>query len=174
MEDLSPRQRDVADFICYSLAQRGIAPTYREIGDALGIASTNGVADHVKALIRKGYVKKARGSSGGVARGIQLTNKARRLRRGEVVEIPLVAKRGPPGMLHIDRRLLPPGEAICYEISAREYCVARPLQEGEARVEGAFYVWRSSADGYYASKDPHQDSALVGKVLLALTCTSTR
>jgi repressor LexA len=54
MEDLSPRQRDVLDYIQSSIAQRNIPPTYREIGDALGISSTNGVADHVKALIRKG------------------------------------------------------------------------------------------------------------------------
>jgi repressor LexA len=86
-EELSPRQRDVLDFISSTLAQRGLPPTYREIGDALGIASTNGVADHVKALVRKGYLKKDRD---GAARGIQLTEKAGPAQRGDVVSVPIV------------------------------------------------------------------------------------
>ena len=53
MDELPPRQRDVLDFIATTIAQRGVPPTYREIGDALDISSTNGVADHVKALERK-------------------------------------------------------------------------------------------------------------------------
>jgi repressor LexA len=91
MDDLSPRQRDVLDFIQSTISQRSIPPTYREIGDALNISSTNGVADHVKALIRKGYLKKAdRGAPGGVARGLMLTSKSQSRRRGAVVSVPLV------------------------------------------------------------------------------------
>ena len=122
MEDLSPRQRDVVDFICSTVAQRGFPPTYREIGDALGIASTNGVADHVKALIRKGYIKKVGGSPGGVARGIQLTSKARSVRRSAVVPIPLLgavaagqpilAEENYEKTLHLDRSLVPPNATV--------------------------------------------------------------
>lgn len=36
----------------------GRAPTIREIGDARGIKSTNGVGDHLKALERKGYIQR--------------------------------------------------------------------------------------------------------------------
>jgi len=92
MQDLSPRQRDALDFIQSHIAQSNMPPTYREIGDALNIASTNGVADHVKALIRKGYLKKANnnGAVGGVARGLQLTSKSQSRRRGAVVSVPLV------------------------------------------------------------------------------------
>lgn len=85
--DLSPRQRDVLSCITNALDQRGIPPTYREIGDALGISSTNGVADHMKALEKKGYLRKV---ADGAARGIQLTAKAGPVRRGETVSIPLV------------------------------------------------------------------------------------
>ena len=54
MEDLSKRQREVLDYIQSRILHNNIPPTYREIGDALGISSTNGVSDHVKALIKKG------------------------------------------------------------------------------------------------------------------------
>lgn len=122
MEDLSPRQRDVVDFISSTVAQRGIPPTYREIGDALGIASTNGVADHVKALIKKGFLRKVGGAVGGVARGIQLTPRARSVRRSSVVPIPVIGAvaAGTPIMadenyertLHLDRTMVPPNASV--------------------------------------------------------------
>lgn len=87
MDDLSPRQSDVLQVIREALEERGIPPTYREIGDALGIASTNGVADHVKALVKKGYVKKA---GGGAARGLQLTERCQPLSTSDTVDIPIL------------------------------------------------------------------------------------
>ena len=90
MTDLSQRQADVLDFIANAIESRGLPPSYREIGDALGIASTNGVSDHVKALIKKGYLKKLEGARG-VARGIQLTAKSRSMHSNEnLLEIPLL------------------------------------------------------------------------------------
>ncbi|MCB9762863.1 MAG: transcriptional repressor LexA [Alphaproteobacteria bacterium] len=74
MEDLAPRQREILEYIASVIDQKGIAPTYREIGDALGIRSTNGVSDHVKALIRKGYLTRPAGR--GSARSLRLTDHA--------------------------------------------------------------------------------------------------
>jgi repressor LexA len=53
---LTDRQREVLDFISASIAERGYPPTLREIGERLGIRSTNGVNDHLKALEKKGYL----------------------------------------------------------------------------------------------------------------------
>jgi repressor LexA len=50
------RQQQVLDFIKDSISERGYAPTIREIGVGLGIRSTNGVNDHLRALERKGYL----------------------------------------------------------------------------------------------------------------------
>jgi repressor LexA len=118
-DELSPRQRDVLDFIATMLEQRGIPPTYREIGDALGIASTNGVADHVKALERKGFIAK---EGGGAARGLRLTEKAGPTRRGDTVSVPIVgtvaaglpvlAEENYERSFHIDRSLLRGGGQV--------------------------------------------------------------
>jgi repressor LexA len=53
---LTDRQRQVLDFISNSITDRGYPPTLREIGERLGIRSTNGVNDHLKALEKKGYL----------------------------------------------------------------------------------------------------------------------
>jgi repressor LexA len=46
----------VLDFISRSIERRGYPPTLREIGEQMGIKSTNGVNDHLKALEKKGYL----------------------------------------------------------------------------------------------------------------------
>ncbi len=53
---LTDRQQQVLDFIASSILERGYPPTLREIGERLGIRSTNGVNDHLKALEKKGYL----------------------------------------------------------------------------------------------------------------------
>ena len=46
----------VLQYIETSISQRGYPPTLREIGNHMGIRSTNGVNDHLRALERKGYL----------------------------------------------------------------------------------------------------------------------
>ena len=53
---LTQRQRQALQFITDCLSDRGYPPTLREIGEHMGIRSTNGVNDHLKALERKGYL----------------------------------------------------------------------------------------------------------------------
>jgi repressor LexA len=55
-QPLTARQQEALDLIAESLAVRGYPPTLREIGERMGIRSTNGVNDHLKALERKGYL----------------------------------------------------------------------------------------------------------------------
>lgn len=56
MQKLTDRQRAVLEYISTSISDRGFPPTLREIGNHLGIRSTNGVNDHLRALERKGYL----------------------------------------------------------------------------------------------------------------------
>ena len=64
--DLTERQQEVLDFIRRNAALYG--PTVREIAAALQIASPNGVVCHLKALERKGRIRRAPG----MTRGIQV------------------------------------------------------------------------------------------------------
>ena len=52
----------------------GAGKTWREIGDELGITSTNSVSDHIKALERKGALVQDVGETGyGKSRGLRVT-----------------------------------------------------------------------------------------------------
>jgi repressor LexA len=57
MERLSPRQRDVLDTILARVRGEGRFPSVREIGAALGIRSPATVSQHLKALLRKGFLE---------------------------------------------------------------------------------------------------------------------
>lgn len=56
LKKLTKRQQLVLQYIIEHIEEWGYPPTIREIGDHLGIKSTNGVNDHLKALERKGYL----------------------------------------------------------------------------------------------------------------------
>jgi repressor LexA len=55
---LTQRQREILDFISASIMERGFPPTLREIGEHFSIKSTNGVNDHLKALEKKGHLRR--------------------------------------------------------------------------------------------------------------------
>lgn len=55
---LTQRQREILEFISASIVERGFPPTLREIGEHFNIRSTNGVNDHLKALEKKGHLRR--------------------------------------------------------------------------------------------------------------------
>jgi len=56
LEALTPRQREIYDFIRSKIQGRGYGPTVREIGVRFDIKSPNGVMCHLKALQKKGLI----------------------------------------------------------------------------------------------------------------------
>ncbi len=63
MKALTKRQEQVLDFIVMRIRDVGYPPTIREIGEHMGIRSTNGVSDHLRALERKGYLTRDQSKS---------------------------------------------------------------------------------------------------------------
>jgi repressor LexA len=62
----TPRQADVLAFYQRFTRSHGYAPTIREAGEGLSIESTNAVADHLAALMRKGYIARRKNKQRGV------------------------------------------------------------------------------------------------------------
>jgi repressor LexA len=109
---LTKRQQAVLDFITASIDERGYPPTLREIGEHFGIRSTNGVNDHLKALEKKGYLRRedlksramrpvtpissraAKGHKKATGKGSQADELADRLAglNEEFVDVPLIGR----------------------------------------------------------------------------------
>jgi repressor LexA len=58
MSDLTPRQRQVLEFIDQEVRERGYPPSVREIGEAVGLSSSSTVHAHLAALQDKGYLRR--------------------------------------------------------------------------------------------------------------------
>jgi repressor LexA len=86
MKKLTARQGQIMDWIKGFIDEHGMPPTVREIGAAFEIGSSS-VFDHLKALERKGYLR--RGDLG--ARSLILED-ANDLRRCEHAEVPVVGR----------------------------------------------------------------------------------
>ena len=82
-EKLTRRQSEVLEIIQHAIERDGYPPTIREIGASLGIRSTNGVNDHLKALERKGYLVRDEAKS----RALVLTEL-----REEMVDVPVLGR----------------------------------------------------------------------------------
>ncbi|WP_077615884.1 transcriptional repressor LexA [Caenibacillus caldisaponilyticus] len=55
---LSKRQQAIIDFIKKEVKTKGYPPSVREIGDAVGLASSSTVHGHLNRLEKKGYIRR--------------------------------------------------------------------------------------------------------------------
>jgi len=77
---LTKRQMLVLRGIASITAARRYPPTVRELGELLGIKSTNGVADHLRALESRGLISRA----DRVARSLLVTADGRRVIKAQL------------------------------------------------------------------------------------------
>lgn len=77
---LTPKQAEVLAIIETEISQSGRPPTFRDIAKQCGYDAVGTVQDHIRALIRKGFLHK----EPGVARGIRLNH------RSQSIDIPIL------------------------------------------------------------------------------------
>ena len=82
---LTPKQKEVLDFVVQYIHEQGYAPSYREIATGLELASPSTVHAHIQALRTRGYLRT--GETEATARELQPTDKA--VRWGKSVLLPL-------------------------------------------------------------------------------------
>ncbi|WP_096189040.1 transcriptional repressor LexA [Evansella halocellulosilytica] len=58
MTKLSKRQQDILSFIKDKVKEKGYPPSVREIGEAVGLASSSTVHGHLSRLEKKGYIRR--------------------------------------------------------------------------------------------------------------------
>jgi repressor LexA len=85
MDMFSDRQRHILDFISGYIAEHDRLPTNREIGQAMGIASTGHVDYHLSVLAKKGYIE----CEANTSRGLKLTTAAEPNPRKRVYHVPV-------------------------------------------------------------------------------------
>ena len=136
----------------------GVPPSIRQIGEALGISSTNGVRAHLQALEKKGYIHRSSRTSRGIASLDRLRRRTSRALH-EMVEVPILGRvtAGQPilavenreGALQLDPTLIKNTDTFAL------------------RIEGDSMTGAGIFDGDYVLVRPQQ-SANNGDIVVAL------
>jgi repressor LexA len=87
LDDLSPRQRQILDFIRREVATKGYPPSVREVGQAVGLSSSSTVHGHLNKLEERGYIRRDPTKP----RAIELLDKAMPIRK-DVTYAPVLGK----------------------------------------------------------------------------------
>lgn len=83
---LTPKQKEVLDFIVQFIHERGYSPSYREIAGGLNLASPSTVHTHIQSLRLRGYL---RGSESSTASNRELEPTDKAVKWGRSVLLPL-------------------------------------------------------------------------------------
>ncbi|MCE2431415.1 MAG: transcriptional repressor LexA [Candidatus Latescibacteria bacterium] len=154
---LTARQQEIYDFIAQVIRNQGYPPTIREIMEAFGIASTNGVRTTLSALEKKGYIRR----TAMLSRSIELTDYQARdaSLSGDVREVPVIGRvaAGEPilamenieSTLAVDSGFVPRGDVFALQVEGDSMRDAGIL-------DGDFVLAR------------HQESALQGEIVVAV------
>ncbi|MDP4086448.1 MAG: transcriptional repressor LexA [Bacillota bacterium] len=90
MTKISKRQQDILDFIKGEVKKKGYPPSVREIGEAVGLASSSTVHGHLARLESKGLIR--RDPTKPRAIEILEIDEASTIPRNNVVNVPVVGK----------------------------------------------------------------------------------
>lgn len=85
IDNLTARQAKILEFLREFRREEGSSPTYREIARHFGFKSPTAAADHVRALEKKGYVRRHVGR----ARGIELLD-SEKTAANKIIFVPLL------------------------------------------------------------------------------------
>jgi repressor LexA len=86
LPELTSRQKAIYDFLLKTIREKGFAPSMHEIGRQFKITSTNGVSDHLKALEKKGYIRRVG------KRAIEVVNALGRAAMSPTREVPVLGR----------------------------------------------------------------------------------
>lgn len=159
MTKISKRQQDILDFIKQQVSEKGYPPSVREIGEAVGLASSSTVHGHLARLEKKGYIRRDPTKP----RAIEiLTNEDTNIiPKAETVNVPIIGKvtAGIPitaienieDYLPLPERLIPPDGNVFILVI-----------EGESMIEAGIF------DGDLVIVR-QQHTALNGDIVVAMT-----
>ena len=75
MKELKPREKEIYDFIIDFALKNNYLPSFRDIGEAVGLQSLSSIFHYVDGLRVKGYITQEPGSKRYSVKGLRYVNK---------------------------------------------------------------------------------------------------
>ncbi len=86
LERITPKQKEILEYIKETILKKGYPPAVREICEAVSLKSTSSVHSHLETLEEKGYIRRDPTKP----RTIEIIDDCFQLTRREVVNVPLL------------------------------------------------------------------------------------
>jgi repressor LexA len=162
--DLTKRQQEIFDFIKRYSADFGYPPTVRDIGKAVGLASSSTVHAHLANLEKLGLLRRDPTKP----RAIEMLDRAREGVEQAVENVRSLVR--PEGLPLVGQ--VAAGSPVLAEENIEEYVAVPPLAGGEEgeyvlRIRGESMKNAGILEGDYVVVRP-QDSASDGEIVVAL------
>ena len=162
--DLTKRQQEIFDFIKRYSADFGYPPTVRDIGKAVGLASSSTVHAHLANLEKLGLLRRDPTKP----RAIEMLDRAREGVEQAVENVRSLVK--PDGLPLVGQ--VAAGAPILAEENIEEYVAVPPLAGGETgeyilRIRGESMKNAGMLEGDYVVVRPQED-AIDGEIVVAL------
>jgi repressor LexA len=162
--DLTKRQQEIFDFIKRYSADFGYPPTVRDIGKAVGLASSSTVHAHLANLEKLGLLRRDPSKP----RAIEMLDRAREGVEQAVENVRQLVQ--PAGLPLVGQ--VAAGSPILAEENIEEYVQVPPLAGGEAgeyvlRIRGESMKNAGILEGDYVVVRPQED-ATDGEIVVAL------
>ena len=163
-KDLTKRQQEIFDFIKRYSADFGSPPTVRDIGKAVGLASSSTVHAHLANLEKLGLLRRDPSKP----RAIEMLDRAREGVEQAVENVRSLVK--PDGLPLVGQ--VAAGSPVLAEENIEEYVSVPPLAGGETgeyvlRIRGESMKNAGILEGDYVVVRP-QESASDGEIVVAL------
>ncbi len=139
LSQLTDRQKQIYDFLVRTIREKGYAPSIQEIGARFKIVSTNGVFRHLKALEKKGYIRRVG------KRALEILSPQGRSVLPDVREVPvlervpagepLLADENIEGFLSVAREIAPGREVFALKVKGDSM-----IEDGI--LEGDYVIFR--------------------------------
>lgn len=88
MRELTKRQEEIYEYLKHVVSTKGYPPSVREIGEAVGLASSSTVHGHLSRLEEKGYIKRDPTKP----RAIEIVQDETPVDYSETIHVPVIGK----------------------------------------------------------------------------------
>jgi len=92
MKPITKRQQEILDFITQEINKRGYPPSVREIGQAVGLASTASVHNQLTQLEKKGFIRKDKSTTRGLVILSSTPSSSEKVKTNTVIQVPIIGK----------------------------------------------------------------------------------
>ena len=113
--NITPKQKEILEYIKDQILTRGFPPAVREICEAVNLKSTSSVHSHLETLEKNGYIRRDPTKP----RAIEILDDNFNLTRREMVNIPIIGRVAAGEPLLAEQNICQTSRHLCFKYKVK-------------------------------------------------------